>query len=218
MFALLKATLLLLNREWERNFSKKFRVGGTIQPTISTKSHKKKQTNMSPIFIVCKYLISRNNNQHHQSWGERASEQIVWPIFVTANFPKHCSIGSIWVCSDTPTTDTALFSRIYSSLMDEVEVDTEKRFRKWTRVESPFTNHHIVFIFAKSGFPLYSFSRECSDFESNRFPADQLVSAIQVKWSLNFWIEKFYSSFKRKKSFLGRLLVAAQPEGGEGGW
>ena len=114
MFALLKGTLLLLNREWERNFSKKFRVGGTIQPTISTKSHKKKQTNMSPIFIVCKYLISRNINQHHQSWGERASEQIVWPIFVAANFPKHYSIGSIWVCSDTPTTDTALFCRIYS--------------------------------------------------------------------------------------------------------
>ena len=123
-------------------------------------------------------------------------------------------------CAQTrPQQILPYFAGFIPSLMDKVEVDTEKRFRKWTRVESPFTNHHIVFIFAKSGFPLYSFSRaECADFESNRFPADQLVSAIQVKWSLNFWIEKFYSSFKRKKSFLGRLLVAAQPEGGEGGW
>ena len=76
MFALLKATLLLLNREWERNFSKKSRIGGTTQPTatISTKIRVTRKANQYVSYIESLQIFDKQKQQPTSpKLGEEAS-------------------------------------------------------------------------------------------------------------------------------------------------
>ena len=86
--------------------------------------------------------------------------------------------------------------------MDKVEVDTEKRFRKWTRVESPYCGY---FCKIRISFKFFFTSRMLG------FREQQISSLSacfcnsnaqqgQVKRTLNFWLERFWSNSKEKKT------------------